>query len=151
MAEGSRELVERWAKALGSMQVEQVEALVHDDIIDFYPQSGERVVGKDNLRAIRTNYPGAADNPLHGELQAVVGADDAWVMGPSFNITHITGSGDSFAIAGTVTYPDATVWHVAQLVQVKDGKIWRLTSYFAPPFDPPAWRAQWVEVGEPGA
>ena len=24
---------------------------------------------------------------------------------------------------------DGTVWHLAQFVQVKDGKIWRLTSY----------------------
>lgn len=148
MAEGSRELVERWAEALGSMEVERMEPLLHDDIADFYPQSGERVIGRENLRAIRTRYPGATEGPLHGELRTVVGADDSWVMGPSFNITHITGSGDSFAIAGTVNYPDGTVWHLTQFVQVKDGKIWRLTSYFAPPFDPPEWRSQWVEVDE---
>lgn len=146
MGEGSRDLVERWARALGTMDSDQVEPLIHDDIEDFYPQSGERVVGKENLRAIRTNYPGAAEGPLGGEFAAMVGTDDAWVMGPSFNITHITGSGDSFAIAGTVTYPDGKAWHVVQLVRVKDGKIWRLTSYFAPPFEPPAWRAPWVEV-----
>jgi hypothetical protein len=146
MAEGSRDLVERWAKALGTMEPERMEPLVHDDLVDFYPQSGERVVGMANLRALRMNYPGAAEGPLHGELQAMVGADDAWVMGPSYNITHITGSGDSFAIAGTVTYPDSSVWHIIQFVQVRDGKIWRLTSYFAPPFDPPEWRSQWVEL-----
>jgi hypothetical protein len=146
MAEGSRDLVERWAKALGTMEPERMEPLVHDDLVDFYPQSGERVVGMANLRALRMNYPGAAEGPLHGELQAMVGADDAWVMGPSYNITHITGSGDSFAIAGTVTYPDSSVWHIIQFVQVRDGKIWRLTSYFAQPFDPPEWRSQWVEL-----
>jgi len=147
MGDGSRDLVERWARALGSMDSDQVEPLVHDDIEDFYPQSGERVVGKANLRAIRENYPGADETNIGGEFTAMVGSDESWVMGPSFNITHITGSGDSFAIAGTISYPDGTTWHVAQFIRVKDGKIWRLTSYFAPPFEPPAWRAQWVEPG----
>jgi hypothetical protein len=31
------------------------------------------------------------------------------------------------------------------LVQVRDGKIYRETAYFAAPFEAPEWRAPWVE------
>ena len=146
MGDGTRALIERWAEALGSMNVDAMEELLHDDIVDEYPQSGERIIGKANLRALRMNYPGAEEQPLRGEVRALVGAEESWVMGPSYNITHIAGSGDSYAIAGTIAYPDGSVWHLAQFVRTKDARIWRLTSYFAPTFDPPAWRSQWVEV-----
>jgi hypothetical protein len=35
------------------------------------------------------------------------------------------------------------------VVEFRDGKIWRDTRYYADPFEPPAWRAQWVEPIEP--
>jgi hypothetical protein len=31
------------------------------------------------------------------------------------------------------------------LIEFRDGKIWKETRYYAEPFDPPPWRAQWVE------
>jgi hypothetical protein len=31
------------------------------------------------------------------------------------------------------------------MVELRDGKIYRETAYFAEPFEPPAWRAKWVE------
>ncbi len=37
------------------------------------------------------------------------------------------------------------VSHVADIVEFKDGKIWRETRYYAAPFDAPKWRAKWVE------
>ena len=33
----------------------------------------------------------------------------------------------------------------APLLELRDGKIWRETTYWAEPFDAPAWRRQWVE------
>jgi len=148
MTEGSRGVVERWAHALSSQNVEDIDEILHDDFIEEYVQSGERVIGRDNLRAVATNYPGADEQPIHGEVHPVIGADDAYVMGPSFNITRITGSGDEFALAGTMTYPSGAVWYLAQFVKVRDAKIWRVSTYFAEPLEPPAWRAQWVEVAE---
>lgn len=147
MSESSRAVVERWAVALANQVTEALDDLIHDDFVEEYVQSGERVVGIENLRAVALNYPGTDAEPLRGEMRTVLGRDDAYVMGPSYNITRITGTGDEFAISGTLTYPSGALWHVVQFVRVRDGKIWRLSTYFAEPFDPPAWRASWVEVG----
>jgi len=43
------------------------------------------------------------------------------------------------------------VFHVADIVEFRDGKIWRETRYYAEPFEAPAWRAQWVERMEEAA
>jgi hypothetical protein len=34
------------------------------------------------------------------------------------------------------------------IVELKDGKWWRDTRYYAEPFEAPEWRAQWVESME---
>jgi hypothetical protein len=31
------------------------------------------------------------------------------------------------------------------IVELKGGKMWRDTRYYAEPFEAPEWRAQWVE------
>jgi hypothetical protein len=46
---------------------------------------------------------------------------------------------------------DGQIYHVAMVVEFRDGKIWRDTRYYAEPFEAPAWRAQWVEpIEAPG-
>jgi hypothetical protein len=42
-------------------------------------------------------------------------------------------------------YPDGRVWWTILLLELRDGKILRETQYWAEPFDPPSWRAEWVE------
>jgi hypothetical protein len=29
---------------------------------------------------------------------------------------------------------------------MKDGRVWKVQTFFAPTFEPPAWRAEWVEI-----
>jgi hypothetical protein len=44
---------------------------------------------------------------------------------------------------------EGCVFHSTAIFELKDGKIWRDTRYFAEPFEAPEWRAQWVErMGE---
>ena len=45
----------------------------------------------------------------------------------------------------SITGPDGSTWFLSALVQLRGGKVYRETWYFAPPFDAPAWRAEWVE------
>ena len=71
MTEGSRGVVERWAHALSSQNVEDLDEILHDDFIEEYVQSGERVIGRENLRAVATNYPGADEQPIGGEVHPV--------------------------------------------------------------------------------
>lgn len=142
----SRDVVEQWAKALIAGDMDTQDRLLHDDLVNDFPQSGERIVGRANRRAMIENYPGTRDRPMSGTVRQIVGADDQWVMGPSFYITHIAGSSDQYAVAGTVTYPNGDLWHLVELLTLRDGKIVHITAYFGLPFDPPAWRSQWVEV-----
>ncbi len=119
--------------------------LVTDDFVDEMPQSGERIRGRGNARAIAEGYPGGVGtlDPAAGKL---IGADDRWVMTPSFSILRIEGSGDTFTYAGTIRYPaTGEVWHLVAIAVVRDGKIARTTTYYAPKFEAPAWRAPYVE------
>jgi len=45
-----------------------------------------------------------------------------------------------------------STWFVAAILELRSGRLYREHSFFAPPLEPPAWRAQWVETldGGPG-
>jgi ketosteroid isomerase-like protein len=144
----SREVVERYARSLEAVDLDAQDALLHEDVVNVFPQSGERIVGRGNRRAMIENYPGSAEKPMTGTVRQIVGSEEQWAMGPSFNVTHITGSSDEYAMAGTITYPNGELWHNVELLKLRNGKIAHITAYFGQPFDPPAWRSQWVE-GEP--
>ena len=40
---------------------------------------------------------------------------------------------------------DGRIYHIANILEFREGKIIRETRYYADPFEAPAWRAQWVE------
>src|SRR4051812_14979743 len=94
-----------------------------DDYVMEMPQSGERIVGRDNMRAFQEAYP----NP------------------PQIELRRIIGDGEVFVVEGRSDYGNE-VSCVADIVEFRDGKIVRETRYYAAPFDPPAWRAAWVEI-----
>ena len=146
MAEQSaRAVVEAFVRAIEAKDFEAQGALVTDDYVDEMPQSGERIRGRDNARAVAENYPGGVGtvDPERGNL---IGADDRWVMTPTFSILRIEGSGNTFTYTGTLRYPGSgEVWHIIAVAVVRDGKIARTTSYYAPEFEAPGWRAPFVE------
>ena len=142
---GNRQVVERYAKALADNDLDAQDALVHDEYEARWPQSGEVIRGRANRRAVLENYPGAAEG-LRPVTQRIVGRDDEFVTGPSWNIIHLVGSGDEITITGTIDYPDGTTWHVVSLLTLREGKVWRQVDYYAPPFEAPAWRAPYVEA-----
>jgi hypothetical protein len=57
----------------------------------------------------------------------------------------VVGAGDVWVIEARSDYGDGQVFNVAMIVELRDGKIWRDTRYYAQLFEPPAWRAQGVE------
>lgn len=142
---GNRQVVEQYAAALASGDLDAQDALVHEDYEARWPQSGEVVRGRTNRRALVANYPGAAA-VLRPATDRILGQDDEFVSGPSWNIIHLVGSGDQMTFTGTVEYPNGEIWHVVSLLTLREGKIWRQVDYFGPPFDPPDWRAPYVEV-----
>ena len=51
-----------------------------------------------------------------------------------------------WVVEGVNDYGDGDTWHVVLVVEfTDDGRILRDTRYYAKPFDPPDWRAAWVE------
>jgi hypothetical protein len=57
----------------------------------------------------------------------------------------VVGAGDVWVVEGRSDYGNDQVYDVANIVEFRDGRIWRETRYYAAPFDPPDWRSQWVE------
>jgi len=66
-------------------------------------------------------------------------------MTPTLSLMRINGSGERYTGTGLITYPNGQVWHLVQLIEMRGGKIVKLTTYFAEPFEAPEWRAKWVE------
>jgi ketosteroid isomerase-like protein len=139
-------VVERFAHANSTNDFDAMDGLIHDDYVLELPQSGERLLGRANRRAMIENYPGlAGEAPTVGRI---IGADDQFLTTPSwpaYSLVHLSGSGDEFQITGTLRYPDGKTWHWIAFLTLKEGKIWRETAYFAEPFEPPAWRSAFVE------
>jgi hypothetical protein len=122
----NRAAAEELAAAFGSGDPDRMRALfdryIPDDYVQEWPQSGERIRGKDNARAILENYPGMPK----GELKGIRGSGDLWVL------------------EATLDYGQGPV-HMVSVAEMRDGMIAKQTDYFAEPFEAPAWRKQWVE------
>ena len=143
----NRAVVEAYCRAVAEDDLDAQEALLHDDYILEYPQSGERFRGKANRRGIVENYPLRVEARIRPSVDRIIGEDDKFITGPapSWNMIHLSGSGDDFVNTGTITYPDGSTWHHVTLMTLRSGKVWRETTYFAEPFDAPEWRAPFAE------
>jgi hypothetical protein len=93
-----------------------------DDAICDYPQSGERILGRSNLQALRSHHPGKPSG---------------------FNVRRIVGRADLWITEYTITYQGRPSYTVS-IMEFHDGKVVHETQYFADPFEAPAWRSQWV-------
>jgi hypothetical protein len=102
-----------------------VHEIYHDDVVLEFPQGGERLVGLANVRAMREAYPSAL----------------------TMAIQRIRGSGALWVVENVITY-DGKPMHTVNIMEFRDGKVARETIYFGDPWEPPVWRAQWVEVVE---
>jgi hypothetical protein len=113
---------EHWrASAVGDANAEH--DIYHDDVICDYPQSGERILGRSNLQALRSHHPGK----LSG-----------------FKVKRILGNGDLWITEYTITYQGRPAYTVS-IMEFRNGKVVHETQYFADPFEAPEWRSQWVQ------
>lgn len=151
MAEPSgRMVVERYARAIQDKDFDAQAALITDDFIDEMPQSGERTRGKDNYLALVRNYPGGVGT-VEPTSTRLVGAEDRWVLTPMFTQLRIEGSGDVYTYVGSVRYPNGETWQMIAIIELRNGKVAKSTTYYAAPFDAPEWRAPYVERFTPDA
>jgi hypothetical protein len=92
------------------------------DAILEYPQSGERIRGRENIQASRFAQPSAK----------------------RFTVRRIVGSGDLWISELVLTY-DGQPFYVVSVMEFEDGEVVRETQYFGEGFDPGQSRSQWVE------
>jgi hypothetical protein len=89
-------------------------------------QSGERIRGPENMREFQQAFAGNSNPPSIG-LRRVLVRDGPWV------------------VEGVNDYGEVGMYNVVLIVELKDGKWWRDTRYYAEPFEAPEWRSRWVE------
>jgi ketosteroid isomerase-like protein len=141
----NREVIERFIEAMNVADFDRAEQYLAPDFVEDYPQSGERIRGAANRRAVIQNYPGRSEHDfVPGKRGALIG-DDQWVLTPTMSLVRLQGSGERFTGTGEINYPNGDRWHLVQLIELRAGKISRMTTYFAPPFEPAPYRASYVE------
>jgi hypothetical protein len=106
-----------------------VQDYTTDDFVEEWPQSGERLSRDAAMKM--ADYP---------ELSGT---------SPKFTYKRTLHGNDFFVIEGTIDYGDGTPVSYVGVGEIRDGKVSRMTEYFANPFEPPAWRAGLTERMEP--
>jgi hypothetical protein len=147
MTEGStRDVIARYVRAVHDQDLDTMTALQHPDFIEDWPQSRERIHGRENFRRIIENYPGGlrgADADV--SMDRVVGGEDHWMVAPTFSMVKVSGADDIHTVILKLRYPGGEEWFMVALVELKDGLVYRATSFFAPTLESPEWRREWVE------
>ena len=110
-----------WA-GIDRLDFAAVAPLLHDDFTCEWPQSRERIIGRDNFIAINANYPGR------------------WYI----TVTRLVASGEQVVTECNVTNGEITV-QVVSFFRLKDGQITHIREYWPDAMEAQAWRAQWVE------
>ncbi len=138
-------LLSEFIAILTGNELSRLEEVMAPDAVIDWPQSGERVRGIENLRAILLGYPGREATGFRGEAVLVAGEEPHYVMTPTFNLVRVQGSGDNPVFVARIHYPDGSAWYMIAFNFIQDDKIARQTGYFAPEYPAPEWRAEWVE------
>ena len=111
-------------RALQAGDWEAAGGHLHDDFVQEWPQSGERIVGRDNAMAIERSFPGGL---------------------PTMRFRRTLAAGNLAVLEVELTYADGSRYLGVSILELRDGKVVRETDYYAQPFQAPAWRAAWVE------
>ena len=119
-----RQVVEAFWSAMQTNDFYAAARLLHDDYVLEWPQSGERVRGRDNFAALNTAYP----------------AEGTW----QFRVNQIVTEGSQVVTDVSVTDGSRSDRAIT-FSTIRDGRIWRQVEFWPEAFDAPAWRAQWVE------
>ncbi len=109
------------ASAIGDANAEH--DIYHDNVICDYPQSGERILGRNNLQALRSHHPGKPSG---------------------FIVERMLGKGDLWITEYTIIYQGRSAFTVS-IMEFRNDKVMHETQYFAEPFEAPSWRSQWVQ------
>ena len=121
----NKTVVQRFWAAMNDNDWRQASEMLHEDFVLIWPQSGECIRGRANFIAVNEHYP--AYGTWHIALvRLVVQGDDV--------VTEVTAT-DGVQQGRAITFST-----------LRAGKIATQVEYWPDPFEPAAWRAQWVEL-----
>jgi hypothetical protein len=118
-----REALNRHWAAADVNDFELEHQIYRDDAVLEYPQSGERIRGRQRIQWSRAAQP----NQKRFTVRRIVGTGDLWVT--EFILTY-----------------DGQPSYTVSIMEFQDGKVARETQYFGDPFAPGPSRVQWVEL-----
>jgi len=142
----NRAVLERLIEIISNGEYDSLPEVLHPDFVQEIPQSGERVVGIDNFRKVLENLPGDRSGLELDRSPHISGDEERYVMTPTFTLVKVQGVGEELTSYVKAKYPDGSDWYVVTFSSYKDGKIVKRVDFFAPFFDPPAWRSEWAET-----
>lgn len=118
-----REALQRHWEASDANDFDAEHDIYRDDAVLFYPQSGERISGRHNIRESRFVQP----NKKRFTVRRMIGSGDLWVT--EFVLTY-----------------DGVPSYVVSIMEFHDGLVANETQYFADRFKPSPSRAHLVEL-----
>ena len=147
------ERVQRYRQAVATLDFDALGEMRHPDFVCYYPQSGERFIGHENWAQAHRDYVSHFKAPAPQTTSVKGGDQKARVIRtatPRFAlgtpVVQISDTGDLVTLEGTDEWPDGKTYNWVSILEYREGLVWRETQYFAEPFDPPEWRAQFVEL-----
>ncbi|HSM38127.1 MAG TPA: nuclear transport factor 2 family protein [Candidatus Limnocylindrales bacterium] len=132
-----RDTVERYFSAQATGDLQALRRLRHEGFVHDMPQSGERFPSAEAYEQANSSYPGGPPRliPL-----AVSGPRDRWVLGAGTGPLRVSGRGPHWLGEAELVYPNGERWFQVQFMDFRDGKVVSERSYWAEPFEAPAWR-----------
>jgi hypothetical protein len=133
----SRAFFDRWLTAMNKLDFAALEPMLHRDFTAIYPQSGEILRGFEAFRAMLELYPGGLERGSSDiENTTVVDSDERWAISPGYTVVPLAQPG-RYTTLTRISYPDGSWWRAITLVELRDDKVYRAESYFAPEMPAP--------------
>jgi len=117
-----RALLDRHWSAADTNDFAAEHEIYNEDAVLEYPQSRERLCGRQKIQASREAQPNSK----------------------RFSVRRILGHGDIWISEFILTYDDQPTYSMS-IMEFQNGRVAKETQYFADPFEPGPSRAQWVE------
>ncbi|MBP1183020.1 nuclear transport factor 2 family protein [Methylobacterium sp. PvR107] len=117
-----REALDRHWAASDLGDFDQEHEIYRDEAVLEYPQSGERIRGRQNIQSARAAQP----NRKRFTVRRIIGAGGVWIT--EYVLTY-----------------DGQPSYTVSIMEFLDGQVIRETQYFGDAFEPGPSRAQWVE------
>ena len=106
------------------LSAEAEDRIRHDEYTMKWPQSGERLRGREKMKAFQESNEGS--RPPRWPRRVLV-REGLWV------------------VEGSVDYGGGRDWDFVLILELRDGKVFKETRYYAEAFEASEERAEWFE------